>query len=116
MGSARLYSIQALWCAATGGKLIKGVAMKSIAIRAYSYWASTILGILFLAGCSNMGTSVGINFPIGNMGGVGVSVGSDGRIGGSVGVGVGAGSVSVGTSGKLPTAKKPETAPQPAAQ
>jgi hypothetical protein len=53
-----------------------------------------------LAGCASV--NLGFSLPIGRSAGVGVSVGSDGRIGTSVGVGVGGGSVSVGTSGRLP--------------
>jgi hypothetical protein len=59
-----------------------------------------------LAGCASGGVNVGFSLPIGRSAGVGVSVGSDGRIGTSVGVGVGGGSVSVGTSGRLPPASR----------
>ncbi len=55
-----------------------------------------------LMGCASGGVNLGFSLPIGRSAGVGVSVGSDGRIGTSIGVGVGGGSVSVGTSGKLP--------------
>jgi len=60
-----------------------------------------------LAGCASGGINLGFSLPIGRSAGVGVSVGSDGRIGTSVGVGVGGGSVSVGTSGQLPTPARP---------
>ena len=85
-------------------------ASKIIAIRIYTFLAllAIIFVMLYLVGCANMGTSVGINIPIGGRAGVGVSVGSDGRIGGTVGVGVGGGSVSVGTSGQLPSKKAEE--------
>jgi hypothetical protein len=56
-----------------------------------------------LAGCASGGVNLGLSLPIGRSAGVGVSVGSDGRIGTSVGVGVGGGSVSVGTSARLPS-------------
>ena len=97
--------------------------MKNIALCADSIWARgqfvlkmTALGALFaaLTGCAGMGTSVGISLPVGKYGGVGVSVGSGGTVSGSVGVGVGGGSVSVGTSGRLPQAegeKKEEKKP-----
>jgi hypothetical protein len=60
-----------------------------------------------LAGCASGGVNLGFSLPIGRSAGIGVSVGSDGRIGTSVGVGVGGGSVSVGTSGKLPAPSNP---------
>jgi hypothetical protein len=76
-----------------------------------------ILGLMLLpllaAGCASSGVNLGISLPIGNHMGVGVSVGSDGRVGTSVGVGVGGGSVSVGTSGRLPAAKPAEPATEP---
>lgn len=59
-----------------------------------------------LSGCAFGGVNLGLSLPIGRNAGVGVNVGSDGRIGTSVGVGVGGGSVSVGTSAKLPPAAK----------
>ncbi len=83
---------------------------KLIAACAYSALA---IGIFALQGCANMGTSIGIGFPIGGLGSVGVSVGSGGRVGASVGVGVGGVSVGVGTSGELPSSSKPEEAKKP---
>ncbi len=66
---------------------------------------SVVSGVWLLAaglsGCAN-GVNLGVSLPIGRHVGVGVSVGSDGRIGTGVGVSVGGGSVSVGTSGRLP--------------
>lgn len=70
-----------------------------------SVFARTAVSVLLfaaLAGCASGGINLGLSLPIGRSAGVGVSVGSDGRIGTSVGVGVGGGSVSVGTSAKLP--------------
>jgi hypothetical protein len=60
--------------------------------------------LLALGGCAFGGLNFGVSLPIGRNAGVGVNVGTDGRIGTSVGVGVGGGSVSVGTSAKLPPA------------
>jgi hypothetical protein len=82
--------------------------MKSIAAYASFKWATGLFITFLLAGCTGFSPSVGISFPIGGMGAVGVSVGADGRVGGSVGVGVGAATVSVGTSGQLPTGQKAE--------
>jgi hypothetical protein len=87
--------------------------MKSIAASAYLVRATCLFAPLLLVGCANMGTSVGINIPIGGFGGVGVSIGSDGRVGGTVGVGAGGVSVGVGTSGQLPPATKPEEEKKP---
>ena len=64
--------------------------------------AASVLLLATLAGCASGGVNLGLSLPIGRSAGVGVSVGSDGRIGTSVGVGVGGGSVSVGTSARLP--------------
>lgn len=67
---------------------------------------------LGLAGCAGNGINLGVSLPIGPHLGVGVSVGSDGRIGTGVGVSVGGGTVSVGTSGRLPaTDSTTETTP-----
>jgi hypothetical protein len=85
--------------------------MNSIAACAYSIRARGLFSLKLLAlmamaalltACAGVGTSVGINVPIGRVGGVGVSIGSGGTVSGSVGVGVGGGSVSVGASGQLP--------------
>jgi hypothetical protein len=84
--------------------------MKSIAAYARFIWASGIFSAFLLTGCTGFSPSVGISFPVGGMGAVGVSMGADGRVGGSVGVGVGGATVSVGTSGQLPTGQKTETA------
>jgi hypothetical protein len=65
--------------------------------------------VLALSGCASGGVNFGVSLPIGRNAGVGVNVGTDGRIGTSVGVGVGGGSVSVGTSGKLPPASPAPT-------
>jgi hypothetical protein len=73
-----------------------------IAARAIKYWATALISLVFITGCSNMSTGVGISFPIGPFGSIGVGVDSNGRVGGSVGVGVGPATVSVGTSGQLP--------------
>ena len=86
---------------------MKLVTTKLIAACAHSALVFTMLA---LQGCANMGTSIGIGIPIGGFGNIGVSVGSGGQIGASVGVGVGPAVVSVGTSGHLPTATKPEEA------
>ena len=81
--------------------------MNTIAKQLSKSW--TIVGFcLITAGCANMGSSIGLTLPIGNFGGVGVSLGSDGRVGGSVGVGAGGATVSVGTSGQLPSKKTEE--------
>lgn len=56
-----------------------------------------------LGGCASPGVNLGVSLPLGRHVGVGVSVGGDGRIGTGVGVSVGGGSVSVGTSGRLPS-------------
>ena len=85
--------------------------MKFIAARAVNSWALGLLSLFLSSGCANMSTGVGISFPIGGLGSIGVSVGSDGRIGGSVGVGVGPATVSVGTSGQLPSAGQPASQP-----
>jgi hypothetical protein len=63
-----------------------------------------------LAACANMTTGIGISLPIGGFGSIGVGVNSNGTVGGSVGVGVGPATVSVGTSGQLPSAS-PASAP-----
>jgi hypothetical protein len=88
--------------------------MISVAYFLYSMRAKQVFFSFFaiawlvgLAGCSGIGTSVGISVPIGRAGGVGVSVGSGGAVSGSVGVGSGGGSVSVGTSGQLPKKTEP---------
>jgi hypothetical protein len=86
--------------------------MKNIAAYAIFTRLIVVLSAFFVSGCANIGTSIGLSLPVGNIGGVGVSIGSDGRIGGSVGVGAGGGSVSVGTSGQLP-AKKPDEEKKP---
>ena len=64
--------------------------------------------LVTLSGCASSGVNLGFSLPIGRSAGLGVSVGSDGRIGTSVGVGVGGGSVSVGTSGRLPAPASPK--------
>jgi len=79
--------------------------MKLLKLPACGLLASALLTAL--AGCASGGVNLGFSLPIGRSAGVGVSVGSDGRIGTSVGVGVGGGSVSVGTSGKLPAPASP---------
>ena len=66
-----------------------------------------------LAGCSSTGVNLGMSVPLGRHVGVGVSVGSDGRIGTGVGVSVGGGSVSVGTSGRLPAQDSTKETPAP---
>lgn len=60
--------------------------------------------VLGLSACASSGVSLGVSLPIGPNVGVGVGVSSDGRVGASVGVGVGRAGVSVGTSGRLPSA------------
>lgn len=55
---------------------------------------------LVLTGCGSL--NLGVSLPIGRHTGVVVSVGGDGRIGVGVGASAGGGTVSVGTSGKLP--------------
>jgi hypothetical protein len=87
--------------------------MKSIAASAIKCWAAALTTLVFVTGCSNMSTSVGISFPIGPFGSIGVGVDSNGRVGGSVGVGVGPATVSVGTSGQLP-ASAPKADDKPA--
>jgi hypothetical protein len=82
--------------------------MKSIAAYAHSKTAAGLLSAFLLTACTGLSPSVGISFPIGGMGSVGVSVGADGRVGGAVGVGMGGASVSVGTSGQLPSGSKTE--------
>jgi hypothetical protein len=72
--------------------------------------AVAITGLL--SACAGVGTSIGINVPLGRMGGVGVSVGSGGTVSGSVGVGAGGGSVSVGTSGQLPKPAEKKAEPE----
>ncbi len=57
-----------------------------------------------------MSTGVGINFPLGPLGSIGVGVNSNGTVSGSVGVGVGPATVSVGTSGQLPSGDQPVVA------
>lgn len=66
--------------------------------------------VAVLAGCANMTTGIGISLPIGGFGSIGVGVNSNGTVGGSVGVGAGPATVSVGTSGQLPSAA-PASAP-----
>lgn len=68
---------------------------------------------LVLAGCAGSGVNLGVSVPIGPHVGVGVSAGSDGRIGTGVGVSVGGGSVSVGTSGRLPAQDSTRETPPP---
>ncbi len=87
--------------------------MKSIASRAIKCWATALITVIFVTGCSNMSTGVGINFPLGPFGSIGVGVDSNGRVGGSVGVGVGPATVSVGTSSQLP-ASAPKADAKPA--
>jgi len=79
--------------------------MNLLKLSARGLLASAMLTAL--AGCASGGVNLGFSLPIGRSAGVGLSVGSDGRIGTSVGVGVGGGSVSVGTSGKLPASSNP---------
>lgn len=62
-------------------------------------WLAGLLAVV-LTGCGSL--NLGVSLPIGRHTGVGVSVGGDGRIGVGVGVSAGGGTVSVGTSGKLP--------------
>lgn len=66
-----------------------------------------------LAGCASTGVNLGVSVPIGRHVGVGVSVGSDGRIGTGVGVSVGGGSVSVGTSGRVPAKNSADETAEP---
>lgn len=68
---------------------------------------------LVLTGCASTGVNLGVSVPLGRAVGVGVSVGSDGRIGTGVGVSVGGGSVSVGTSGRLPAPDSTKETPAP---
>jgi hypothetical protein len=63
--------------------------------------------VLALSGCAFGGMNFGVSLPVGRNAGMGVNVGTDGRIGTSLGVGVGGGSVSVGTSARLPPASPP---------
>ena len=78
-------------------------------IRRFLYKSLTVAGMaLLLNACAGIGTSIGINVPIGGFGGVGVSIGSGGTVSGSVGVGAGGGSVSVGASGQLPKPADPK--------
>jgi hypothetical protein len=79
--------------------------MNLLNLSARGLLASALLTAL--AGCASGGVNLGFSLPIGRSAGLGVSVGSDGRIGTSVGVGAGGGSVSVGTSGRLPAPAKP---------
>ena len=85
---------------------MKSIALYAIHMSARGQFGLKVMAlagmVALLAGCAGIGTSVGISLPIGKYGGVGVSVGSGGTVSGSVGVGVGGGSVSVGTSGRLP--------------
>jgi len=68
--------------------------------------------VMGLSACASSGVNLGVSVPLGRHVGVGVSVGSDGRVGTGVGVSVGGGSVSVGTSGRLPAQDSTkETAP-----
>lgn len=62
----------------------------------------TLAALAVLGGCASSGVNLGVSIPLGRHIGVGVSVGSDGRVGTGVGVSVGGGTVSVGTSGRLP--------------
>lgn len=80
--------------------------MNLLNLSARGLLASALLTAL--AGCASGGVNLGFSLPIGRSAGVGVSVGSDGRIGTSLGVGVGGGSVSVGTSGRLPAPTSPK--------
>ena len=63
---------------------------------------SVLMALGVLGGCASSGVNLGVSVPLGRHIGVGVSVGSDGRIGTGVGVSVGGGTVSVGTSARLP--------------
>ncbi len=78
------------------------MSLSPLTVRA----ACALVLLAALGGCASGGVNLGVSLPIGRNAGVGVNVGSDGRIGTSVGVGVGGGSVSVGTSGRLPPAKR----------
>ncbi len=82
--------------------------MKLRAARAVFTWPTAIFSLILATGCANVSTGVGVSFPIGPFGSIGVGVGSGGRVGASVGVGVGPATVSVGTSGQLQGAQKPE--------
>ena len=81
--------------------------MKSIAVRALNTWTTSLFCLFFATGCANMSTGVGVSFPLGPFGSIGVGVNSNGTLSGSVGVGVGPATVSVGTSGQLPTSAQP---------
>ena len=81
--------------------------MKSIAIRAVNTWTTSLFCLFFATGCANMSTGLGVSFPLGPFGSIGVGVNSNGTLSGSVGVGVGPATVSVGTSGQLPTSAQP---------
>ena len=76
--------------------------------------ALSLLCVLGLSGCANMTTGIGISLPIGGFGSIGVGVNSNGTVGGSVGVGVGPATVSVGTSGQLPSASPSASSNTPA--
>jgi hypothetical protein len=81
--------------------------MKFIATRAVKAWTTSLFCLFLATGCANMSTGVGISFPLGPFGSIGVGVNSNGTLSGSVGVGVGPATVSVGTSGQLPTTGQP---------
>lgn len=95
--------------------------MNSIALTAGPAWQQRYFSLkcvavismaALLTACAGIGTSIGINLPMGRMGGVGVSVGSGGAVSGSVGVGAGGGSVSVGASGRLPKPAEKKAEPE----